>query len=119
MAELLAPLAVARLPTAVANAPVAVAPTHWVWPAVAVAQSCAIAIEGAMPMANNKDAVRFVRTSVFDRLWRLLVFKKLSPGNDGAERRCVRSASPRHCIRVGRLPPPRDGGCATHAQAAQ
>jgi hypothetical protein len=61
-AALLAPLAVARLPTAVANAPEATAPAHCVWPAVAVAQSCAIASVGARPMASSKEAVRFART---------------------------------------------------------
>src|SRR4249919_62840 len=67
-AALLAPVAVARLPTAVANAPVpTTAPAHWVWPGVGVAQSCAIASVGARPMASNKEAVRFARTSVFER----------------------------------------------------
>src|SRR4249919_106206 len=78
-AELFAPLAVARLPTAVANAPVADAPTHCVWPGVAVAQSCAIAIVGARPMAISKEAVRCARLRVLLRAGRRAVFTKKFP----------------------------------------
>ena len=64
-AELFWPEAAARLPTAVANAPLAVAPTHWVWPGVAVAQSCAKAAGAAM--AISTAAARVARTGVLLR----------------------------------------------------